>query len=397
MPYNDNSGGPWGGGNKGGNKGSGDGDRNPWGGGNRPNNGGGNNGQGPNNPVPDFDEIVRKGGERLKVLVGGGGGGGGMGRGPGGGDGGGEVPFKLIGLAAAAAAFLFWGFNSIYTVQEQERSVELVLGEFSSIGGPGLNFAPWPIVTHEIVPTTQERTEEIGTGGRSGRGDDGLMLTGDENIVDIDFQVVWNIANPADYLFNLASPEETISAVAESAMREVISRSELAPILNRDRAIISAEVQDLIQATLDSYDSGVNIVRLNFDRADPPNEVIDAFRDVQAAEQERATEQNRGDLYANRTLAAARGEAAQLQEQAEAYRSRVVNEALGEASRFLAVLEEYRGAEEVTRRRLYIETIEQVLSDVDMIILDQNMGEGGSGQGVVPYLPLNELRRGGNN
>ena len=220
------------------------------------------------------------------------------------------------------------------------------------------------------------------------------MLTWDENIVDIDFQVVWNIDpdNPQTYLFNLANPPQTIEAVAESAMREIISQSELAPILNRARGAIADRLRDLIQATLDSYNSGVNIIRVNFDRADPPQSVIDAFRDVQAAEQERDRLQNVADAYANRVLAEARGQAAQLLEEAEGYRAQQVNQAEGEASRFSAVLEEYAKAPEVTRKRLYLETMESVLGRIDKIILDEN--GGGSGQGVVPYLPLNELRRG---
>ena len=392
MPYNDNSGGPWGKKGSGGNDNRGSGDRNPWGSGNRPN-GGGGGGQGPNNGQgPDLEDMLRKGQERFKVLMGGRGGGG---TGGGSGQSDGPSPKFVLGLTALGA-IAFWAFASIYTVQPSQRSVELTLGEFSSIGAPGLNFAPWPIVTHEIVEVTSERTINVGAGDRPGRGDDGLMLTGDENIVDIDFEVVWNIADPAGFLFNLRDPEETIAAVAESAMREVISRSELAPILNRDRGAIGAEVAGLIQTTLDSYDSGVSVVRLNFDRADPPADVIDAFRDVQAAEQERQTLQNQADAYANRVTAQARGEAAQLLQQAEGYRAQVVNEAEGEAARFVSILAEYRGSEEVTRRRLYLETMERVLGDVDKIVLDPSVGGAEGGQGVVPYLPLNELRRGTN-
>ena len=392
MPYNDNSGGPWG--KKGTDRGDtrGSGDRNPWGGGNRPGSGGGPQRPG-NGEGPDLEELLRKGQERFKVLMGGRGGGGSGGR-PGSGDG---PPPTFVIAAAGLAALIAWLFMSVYTVQPSQRSVELTLGEFSSTGSPGLNFAPWPIVTHEIVEVTSERSVTVGTGGRPGRADDGLMLTGDENIVDIDFEVVWNIADPARFLFNLRDPEGTIEAVSESAMREVVSRSDLAPILNRDRGAIAQEVAQLIQATLDSYDSGVSIVRLNFDRADPPEEVIDAFRDVQAAEQERQTLQNRADAYANRVTAQARGEAAQLLQQAEGYRAQVVNEAEGEAARFVSILTEYQGAEEVTRKRLYLETMERVLGDVDKIVLDQSVGGAEGGQGVVPYLPLNELRRGGTN
>ena len=380
-----NTGGPWGGG---GNSGGGDdGRRNGSGGGG----GRGNGGRGPGDEgpqIPEIDELVKKGQEQLRVLMGGRGGGGtGGGRGAGGG-GGPYLTRGTLGLGALAALVL-WGMASFYTVRPEEQSVELFLGEFSSIGNPGLNFAPWPVVTAEVIPVTREQTEEIGVGGRGG--DAGLMLTGDENIVDIDFQVVWNITEPDQFLFNLRDPRPTIRAVSESAMREIIAQSDLAPILNRDRGAIADRLQDLIQSTLDSYDSGVNIIRVNFDRADPPAPVIDAFRDVQAAEQERDRLQNVADAYANRVLAEARGQAAQLLEEAEGYRAQQVNQAQGEASRFSAVLEEYLKAPDVTRQRLYLETMEEVLGRVDKIILDENQGAGG--QGVVPYLPLNELRR----
>lgn len=367
-----NGGGPWGGG--GGNRGGGD-DRRP-----------GRPGQdGPQ--IPEIDEIVKKGQEQLKVLMGGRGG-----RGQNGGDGG-EGPKLTKGTVGIGALIVLaiWAFNSFYTVRPEEQSVELFLGEFSAIGNPGLNFAPWPVVTYEVIPVTREQSEDIGTGRTGSSGGDGLMLTTDENIVDIDFQVVWNISNAADFLFNLRDGPETVRAVSESAMREIVAGSELAPLLNRDRAATAQRAEELIQDTLDSYQSGINIVRVNLDRADPPREVIDAFRDVQAAEQERVRLQREADAYANRVTAQARGEAAQILEQAESYRARVVNEAQGEASRFSAVLTEYQAAPEVTRRRLYIETLEKVLGDVDKIILDE--GAGGGGQGVVPYLPLNELRR----
>jgi len=386
-----NTGGPWGGG---GNSGGDDGGRKNGSGGR--NNGGGR-GPGDDGPqIPEIDELVKKGQEQLRVLMGGRGGGN---TGGGRGNGGGSGPFLTRGTLGlgALAAIVLWGMASFYTVRPEEQSVELFLGEFSQIGNPGLNFAPWPVVTAEVIPVTREQTEEIGVGGRGG--DAGLMLTGDENIVDIDFQVVWNINDPAKFLFNLRDPRPTIRAVAESAMREIIAQSDLAPILNRDRGAIAVQLLDLIQSTLDSYDSGVTVIRVNFDKADPPESVIDAFRDVQAAEQERDRLQNVADAYANRVLAEARGQAAQLLEEAEGYRAQQVNQAEGEASRFSAVLEEYAKAPEVTRKRLYLETMEEVLGRVDKIILDENGGAGG-GQGVVPYLPLNELRRGstgGNN
>ncbi|MFK7754104.1 MAG: FtsH protease activity modulator HflK [Sedimentitalea sp.] len=385
-----NSGGPWGGGGSSGGSGNNGGGNNGSGGG-----GGGRRPEGDGPQIPEIDELVKKGQEQLRVLMGGRGGGG-RSNGSGGGGGGAGPMFTkgTIGIGVIAAVVL-WGMASFYTVRPEEQSVELFLGEFSAIGNPGLNFAPWPVVTAEVIPVTREQTEEIGVGGRGG--DAGLMLTGDENIVDIDFQVVWNINDPAQYLFNLRDPRPTIRAVAESAMREIIAQSDLAPILNRDRGAIAVQLLDLIQSTLDSYDSGVTVIRVNFDKADPPQSVIDAFRDVQAAEQERDRLQNVADAYANRVLAEARGEAAQMLEESEGYRARVVNEATGEASRFSAVLEEYLKAPEVTRKRLYLETMEVVLGRVDKIILDES-GAGG-GQGIVPYLPLNELRRnsGGSN
>ncbi len=382
------SGGPWGGGGgKSGGTGNGIGggdDR----GANRPN----GDRRPPNRGqqgVPEIEQLVKKGQDQLRVLMGGRGGG----TGGGGNDGGPgfEVTRPMIGIGALVLVAL-WLFASFYTVRPEERSVELFLGDFSGIGEPGLNFAPWPVVTAEVIPVTTERTVDIGQ-NQGSLSEQGLMLTGDENVIDIDFQVVWNVADPAMFLFNLAAPEATIRAVSDSAMREIVARSQLAPILNRDRGIIGDELEELIQTTLDSYDSGMAIVRVNFDRADPPEQVIDAFREVQAAEQERDRLQSEADRYANTRLAGARGEAAQLLEEAEAYRARVVNEATGEASRFTAVLGEYALAPEVTRKRLYLETMEQVLGDVDKIIVDSNIG-GGGGQGVVPYLPLNELRGG---
>jgi membrane protease subunit HflK len=371
MPSN-NSGGPWGGG--GGNRGSGN-----EGGGRKPPSGGGQP------QIPELDEIVRKGQERLRVLMGGKGGGSTNGRGPAGGGGIGRGGVILILIAAVG----LWAFSSFYRVDTSEQSVELFLGEYYKTGEEGLNFAPWPIVTKEILPVTRENTEDIGV-GRGSRSDEGLMLTGDENIVDIDFQVVWNISDAQRFLFNLAEPQDTIRAVSESAMREIIARSNLAPILNRDRGVIAAELQELIQLTLDSYNSGVNIVRVNFDKADPPREVIDAFREVQAAEQTRDTLEKQADAYSNTVVAQARGETARLLELAEGYRAQTVNQAQGEASRFVAVYEEYAKAPEVTRKRLYIETMERVLAGVDKIIIDESAT---GGQGIVPYLPLNELNK----
>ncbi|MBM1219572.1 FtsH protease activity modulator HflK [Ponticoccus sp. SC2-23] len=378
-----NNGGPWGGGGRGPGGGDDD-DRRPQGG----------RGPGQDGPqIPEIDDLVNKGREQLRVLMGGGGGRRNVNGSGGGGPQGPMLTRGTVGIGALVALGL-WAFMSFYTVRPEEQSVELFLGSYSSTGNPGLNFAPWPLVTYEVVNVTSERTESIGTSG--GRNDNqGLMLTTDANIVDIGFQVVWNVSDPAKLLFNLADPQQTVQAVSESVMREVIAASNLAPILNRDRGLIAQTVQENIQATLVEYDSGINVVRVNLDRADPPAEVIDAFRDVQAAEQERDRLQRTADAYANRVLAEARGQAAQVIEEAEGYRARVTNDAIGQASRFTAILQEYQASEDVTRRRIYLETMERVLGDVNKIVLDESVAGGGgnSGTGVVPFLPLNELTR----
>ena len=379
-----NNGGPWGGGGGRGSGGNDGGDDRRPNGGRRP---GGNDGP----QIPEIDELMNKGREQLRVLMGGGNRGGANG---GGGQGGGgfQVTRGMVGFGVLAAAAL-WLFNSVYTVQQSERSVELFLGEFSAVGGPGLNFAPWPIVTYEIVPTTSERTESIGSiGDRSTAA--GLMLTTDENVVDVGFQVVWNVREPANFLFNIAEPKETVQAVSESVMREIIAASNLAPILNRDRETIRTTAEERIQRTLDSYDAGIQVLRVNLQRAEPPDEVLEAFLSVQAAEQERDRLQREADRDANQALAAARGQAAQVVEDAEAYRAEVTNEALGRASRFLAVLSEYREAEDVTRQRLFLDALRSVYEDTPKIILDPSVtGGSGDGSGVIPFLPLNELMR----
>lgn len=380
-----NSGGPWGGGgNRGGSNGGDDDDRNRGNqkGGRRPG----------ENQIPEIDELMNKGREQLRVLMGGGNG---ARRSSGGGGGGGDAPQFGAGAVflGLGAAVVLWGLASFYTVKPEERSVELFLGSYSSTGNPGLNFAPWPLVTYNVVNVTSERTESIGSSGGV-RDDNGLMLTTDANIVDIGFQVVWNVSDPTKFLFNIRDPQQTVQAVSESAMREVIAASNLAPILNRDRGAIASTVQESIQAALNEYDAGINIVRVNLEKADPPGEVIDSFREVQAAEQQRDRLQREADAYANRVVAEARGQAEQVIQQAEGYRSQTVNNALGQASRFTAVQEQYALAPEVTRRRIYLETMEKVLGGVNKMILDPTLaagGEGRGGTGVVPILPLNDL------
>lgn len=369
-----NSGGPWGGGPSGP---GGDDNRNG-GGGRRP-------GEGPG--FGDIDDMVKKGQQRLKVLLGGRGGGptGSAGRGRGDGPG----P-RVIGLGVAAVLVLIWAFASFYTVRPEERSVELFLGKFYKIGEPGLNFAPWPVVTYKVIPTTGERTTDIGA-GQGGSNDTGLMLTNDQNIVDVHFQVVWNVEDPSKFLFNLADPTETVRAVSESAMRDIIARTDLAPILNKDRGAISAQLQISVQKTLNSYGAGIRVIRVNFDSADPPKEVINAFRAVQAAQQQRDQLVNVAQAYANKALGAARGQASQLVQEAEGYKAQVVNLAEGDASRFDSVYKSYLAAPEVTRKRMYLETMESVLGGMHKMILDGVGSAGTAANGVVPYLPLDKL------
>ena len=367
------NGGPWGGGGKGPDD---EQDRPKGSNGGRP-------GGGPG--VPEIDRLVKKGQEHLRVLMGGKGGGFGS-NGQGGGDGPGRyLNRQTVGLAVIAAAIL-WAFTSFYTVKPEERAVELMFGKFHRVTDEGLHFAAWPLVSAEVINTSGQNTTEIGI-GQMGESDNGLMLTGDQNIVDIEFEVVWNISDPTKYLFNLKEPEDTIRAVAESAVRDISARSQLMPILNKDRGTIETQLLTEVQATLNSYASGIEVVRVNLLKSDAPAEVIDAFRAVQAAQQQRDQLQKVADAYANKTTAAARGQASQTAQEAQAYAAQVVNQAQGDAARFLSIYGEYVKAPVVTRQRLYLETMERVLGGVNKVIMDT-----ANGSGVLPYLPLSGLQ-----
>jgi membrane protease subunit HflK len=224
-------------------------------------------------------------------------------------------------------------------------------------------------------------------------GDESLMLTGDGNIVDVAFQVQWQIdpSRPENFVFNIQNPENTIRSVAESSMREAIGRRSIQPILTTERVAVETEVRNLIQDTLNGYGAGVLITGLQMLKADPPQQVIEAFRDVQAAQQDQNRMRNEAETYASRVVPEARGQAARIIQEAEAYRERTVAEATGQASRFTQVYEEYRKAPGVTRERLFLETMERVFGGMDKIILDQSAQGGGNG--VVPYLPLDQLQR----
>ena len=218
-----------------------------------------------------------------------------------------------------------------------------------------------------------------------------LLLTRDENLVDVNFAVFWRISDAEQYLFNVQNPEGTIKAVAESAKREVIGRTNIQPILTGARQGIETGVQDLMQSVLNGYKAGVQITQVQLQKVDPPSQVIDAFRDVQAARADAERAQNEAQTYANRVLPEARGEASRIENSAQAYRERTVVEARGQAARFLKIYDEYQKAKDVTRQRMYLETMERVLGGLDKVVVDQPATR--TGQGVVPVLPLNDMLR----
>lgn len=299
-------------------------------------------------------------------------------------------------------AVALWGASGIFFVQPDEIGVVLRFGAAVREVPPGPHYhLPYPVETVLTPKALQVRKIDIGMRvvddlrrGTTVRDvpEESLMLTGDENIVDVDFSVLWTIKpkGVAEYLFNIQSPEGTVKAVAESAMREVIGRSEIQPVLTGARQATETAVQELMQKTLDQYGAGVAIQQVQMQKIDPPLQVIDSFRDVQAARADLERAQNEAQTYANKVVPEARGKVAQILQAADAYKSQTVAEATGQTSRFSKIYEEYKKAPDVTRKRIYLETMERVLGGADKIILDSG---GQSGSGVVPYLPLNELRR----
>ncbi|MDP3896926.1 MAG: FtsH protease activity modulator HflK [Mesorhizobium sp.] len=359
MPWNNQSGGGGG----------------PWGGGG--NNGGGPWGQGPRGPggpqgntPPDLEDIIRRGQDRLKRVL------------P---AGGGFSP-AVIGLGAVVLLAL-WAFKAVYTVQPDELGVELRFGKpKDELSMPGLHFHLWPIETVEIA-NTAEKLVDIGE--VRGSTSSGLMLSGDQNIVDVKFSVAYQVSDPQAYLFKVADPDQMVRQVAESAMREAVGRRPAQDIFRDDRQGIADSVKTIIQSTLDGYGAGLNVNAISIEDAAPPREVADAFDEVQRAEQDEDRFVEESNQYSNKQLGQARGEGAQIREEAAAYKNRVVQEAQGEAQRFTSVYEEYAKAPEVTRKRLFLETMEKVLKGSNKVIIEQ----GANGQGVVPYLPLPELQR----
>jgi len=352
----------------------------PWG--NRPGSGGGGGGGG---QPPDLEELLRRSQERVRNLFPGGGGG----------------LKSRRGLAIIAAiGVALWLASGIYRVNPEEEGVQLLFGRLAGVTKPGLHvWWPSPIGSVERPQVTRVNREEIGF--RSGaqttsRGpasrevaDEALMLTGDENIIDINFVVLWRISNAAAYLFNIRDPRQTVVAAAESVMREIIGRTPIVQATTEGRRAIEQRAREQLQLLMNEYGAGVSIDEVQLLKADPPAEVIDSFRDVQRAQADRERAQNEAEAYANDIIPRARGDAERIIQEAEAYKQEVIAHSSGEAARFVSVLDQYVKAEDVTRRRMYLETMEGVLANVNKILID----ERSAGSGVIPYLPLPELDR----
>jgi membrane protease subunit HflK len=360
--------GPWGGG-------GGGGGGNPWGGGGGGGNWGGRGGGGGATP-PDLEDLLRRSQERVRRFIPGG-----MGTGRG---------FLII----AAIVLGLWGLSGFYRVQPDEQGVELLFGKYVKTTPSGLNYwLPAPI--GEVIKPKVTQTNQIPIGYRGAAGGQGsrdvpqesLMLTGDENIIDIKFTVQWRIRDAGEFLFNMRNPEDTVKIAAESAVREIVGRTNLQSILTRERESVAQSAQDLLQSIMDNYKSGVTILDVQIQGAEPPKEVRDAFDDVQRANQDRERLINEANAYRNDIVPRAKGEAARMVENANAQKERLVKEAEGQASRFTAFYETYAANKDITARRMYLEAMQEVLGKADKVIMDEK------GSGVVPYLPLPELQK----
>ena len=354
MPWNSEGGGgggqgPWG--------------QGPWGQGGgprKPNQGGG---RGPN--PPDLDDLIRRGQDKLKQVLPQGGGG------------------SFGWLLAVGFVALIVIYNSVYQVQPDERGVVLRFGTFNRIAEPGLHFALWPVETMEKPKVGSVRQINIGN-----EGSDGQMLTSDKNIINVPFSIFWRINNAKDFLFNVADQEQVISAVSQSAMREVVGQTRAQAILTTGKNTVEAQVMDITQKLLDEYGSGVTVSSINLGDVQPPREVADAFAEVVRAGQNQQQSINEAEQYRNQQYRLAEGSVAKLVQDASAYKAATVAEAQGEAARFLSVYEQYKNAKDVTRERIYLETMENVLGSTNKVIVQP----GAAGQGVLPYLPLPDLK-----
>lgn len=368
MPWKQqggSGGGPWGGGGNGGGQGP---------------RGGSSSGGGGGVP-PDLEELIRKGQDRFKSLMPGGVGG-------------------VKGLILMVLLIVVvWLLSGLYRVQPGENGIELLFGKYVNTTQAGLNFwAPWPLGS--IQRPNVEKTNQINVGFRSigpgGRNEsvrdvplESLMLTGDQNIIDIDFVVQWRIKNARDFLFNIRDPETTIKLAAESSIREIVGQTPLEEVLATKRTEVETRTRDVLQRIMDDYKAGVFVAEVKMQKVDPPQKVIDAFNDVQRARQDKERQQNEAEAYRNDIVPKAKGEASRQLEQAAAYRERLIKEADGEAKRFVSVYNAYLTGKEVTVRRLFLERMQDVLSKSDKVIVDKGQG----GPGVVPYLPLPEIKK----
>jgi membrane protease subunit HflK len=368
MPWNNQTGGggPWKPGPSG-----------PWGRG--PSGGNGGGGGAP----PDLEELLRRSQDRLRQAM------------PGGFTGGRSI------LIFAVAAVGLWLASGFYTVGPNEVGLNMVFNKYEKKTTPGLNYNwPAPIGSVNKLQVTDRNSIEVGFSTREDtrRGgsvqtqidvpEESLMLTGDENIADVKFRVIWQIdpVRPEDFAFNVREPRETVKAVAESVMREIVGRTPIQRILTAERKVIEPAAQELTQKVLNDYKAGVLILQVQLLSVDPPEQVVAAFRDVTAAQQDQDRLRNEAEAYANRVVPEARGDAARIVQEAEGYREQTVNEAKGQTARFTQIYKEYANAPDVTRERMYLETMERVLGGMNKVIVDQN-----GGQGVVPYLPLQGL------
>lgn len=364
--------GPWGGGGSGGGSGRNGGGGNPWGGGS-----GGRGGGGGGQP-PDLEELLKRSQDRVKQFMPGG-----MGNARG---------VMLV----VAIVLVFWGISGFYRVQPDEQGVELLFGKYVKTTEPGLNYwFPAPlgeVQTPKVTLTNQITIGFRGVPNTTNQRDvpaESLMLTGDENIVDVDFVVQWRIRDAGPFLFNIRNPEQTVKLAAESAMREIVGQNTLDFVTTDGREVIGQRAQTVLQEILDSYTAGISILEIRVQGANPPPEVIDAFNDVQRANQDQERLRNEAMAYRNDIVPRAKGEASRMIENASAEKEKLIREAQGQAQRFDAFYETYKNNKDVTSRRLYLEAMQEVLGKSEKFIMDDN----GDGTGVVPYLPLNELTR----
>lgn len=363
MPWNDNANpGPWGAPPPN----DGNGDKKP--GPRRPLGGGGGGPRGPRRPEgPELNAAFERLQRQIRDFFGG----------PGG-----EGVRPAAIAAVAGVGFGLWALSGVYIVQPNEQAVVTTFGAYSRSEGPGIRYhLPSPIERVEKVPVTSLNRIDIGGVGEADMPEESLMLTGDENIVDLDFSVTWRVADASKYVFTLRDPEVSVKAAAESAMREVVGKSELQPILTTGRGKVQAQTAELMQRTLDSWGAGISVVEVQIRSANPPQEVAAAFRDVASAGQDQESARNEANTYRNRVVNEAKGDAAKLIQSAQGYREQAVREATGDVARFDQIYNEYRRAPGVTKDRLYIETMQRVLANSNKVVID---GKGASAPIILP-------------